>query len=106
MSTTPTPTPLGVKQPVMSSSSTAAWPVTGAALEAALKKRPRLTAATVVEYLDWLTANIGALPAQHTAQHMQAAELAIRTLATEAQNKATQHTLVESGVIDPPPAAS
>jgi len=81
-------------------------PATGATLEAALKKRPKLTAETVVEYLDWLTANIGSLPQQHSAAHMQAAELAIRTLATEAQGKATQHTLVEDGVIKPPIAAS
>ena len=80
-------------------------PVTGAVLEAALKKRPKLTAENVVAYLDWLTENMGAIPSGHAAQHMQAAELAIRTLATEAQGKATQHTLVEDGII-PPVAAS
>ncbi len=67
--------------------------------------RPRLTAETAVEYLDWIMHNLENLgpSAQH---HMAAAELAIRTKANEAQAKATQHTLVEDGIIDPPPAAS
>lgn len=68
--------------------------------------RPRLTAETVVAYLDWITANVGALTSAEVSQHMQAAELVIRALATEAQAKDTQHTLVRDGVIAPPPAAS
>ena len=67
--------------------------------------RPKLTAEGAVEYLDWIMANLQHLGT--TARlHMAAAELAIRTKANEAQAKATQHTLVEDGIIDPPPAAS
>jgi hypothetical protein len=69
-------------------------------------KRPKLTAEDVVEYLDWVLANIGALKPSDVETHMRAAELAIRTRATDAQAKATQHTLVEQGVIEPPPQAS
>lgn len=67
-------------------------------------KRPKLTAATAVEYLDWLTANMGNMLAAHVETHLRAVELAIRTQMGDAQAKATQHTLVESGVIAPPPA--
>lgn len=73
---------------------------------AAPTQRPKLTAETVVAYLDWAMENIGKLSPQALEAHMKAAELAIRTLATEAQNKATQHTLVQDGTIDPPPMAS
>jgi len=69
-------------------------------------KRPKLTAENVVEYLDWICGNIGNFIGVELDSHMKAAELVIRTLATEAQGKATQHTLVEDGVIDPPPVAS
>ncbi len=67
--------------------------------------RPKLTAETAVEYLDWIMHNLENLGPE-AQLHMAAAELAIRTKANEAQAKATQHTLVEDGVIDPPPAAS
>jgi hypothetical protein len=65
-------------------------------------KRPKLTAETVVEYLDWITSNTGRMSAQDMALHMQAAELAIRTRATDAQAKDTQHTLVRDGLMDAP----
>ncbi len=68
--------------------------------------RPKLTAENVVEYIEWIMANSESLGAAVTSQHMAAAELVIRTLATAAQAKATQHTLVEDGTIAPPPAAS
>ena len=64
-------------------------------------KRPKLTAANVVHYLDWITENLGRHPTQYTALHMQAAELVIRTRATEAQAKATHATLVDDGTIEP-----
>jgi hypothetical protein len=67
--------------------------------------RPKLTAENVVEYLDWVMENLDKLGTA-TAHHMAAAELVIRTLAVVAQDKATQHTLVEDGIIAPPPAAS
>ena len=63
--------------------------------------RPTLTADTAVEYLDWIMRNLEHLGTS-TAHHMAAAELAIRTKANEAQAKATQHTLVEDGIIDAP----
>ena len=63
--------------------------------------RPKLTAETVVPYLDWVMSNVGIHPAAHTALHMQAAELTIRTLATRAQAKATNATLIEDGTIEP-----
>ena len=69
-------------------------------------RRPKLTAETVVDYLDWITANFSTLPSGQALLHMQAAELTVRTLATAAQGKATQHTLVEQGIIAPPPVAS
>lgn len=67
--------------------------------------RPALTAAGVVSYLDWVTTHVHEMHPHHVKVHLQAAELAIRTLATEAQNKATQHTLVEQGLIEAPPAS-
>ncbi len=66
--------------------------------------RPRLTADRAVEYLEWVTSNLHAIPVHHIPLHMQAAELAIRTKANEAQAKATQHTLVEDGIMEAPPA--
>jgi hypothetical protein len=69
-----------------------------------ISRRPKLTAEAVGEYLDWITENISSIPGNHLAVHMQACELVIRTRATDAQAKATQHTLVESGVIDQPNA--
>jgi hypothetical protein len=65
--------------------------------------RPKLTAENVVDYLDWLTENVGSLVPAHLAAHLQAAELVIRTQGNAAQAKATQHTLVEEGIIAPPP---
>jgi hypothetical protein len=74
----------------------------------ALPKKPTLTAATVVMYLDWLAEHIAAghMLAHQSASLISVAELVIRTTAVEAQGKATQHTLVEDGVIAPPPVAS
>jgi hypothetical protein len=70
------------------------------------RRRPKLTAETVVDYIDWVMENLGQISEYAVKHHLNAAELVIRTLATEAQGKATQHTLVEDGVIDPPPHAS
>ena len=64
-------------------------------------RRPVLTADTVVQYLDWIMSNLGLLTNQQTALHMQAAELAIRAAATEAQGKATTATLIDDGTIKP-----
>jgi hypothetical protein len=66
------------------------------------RPRPKLTAATVEDYLDWVTDNITKLLPVELEAHMHAAELVIRTRATDAQAKATQHTLVESGIIEQP----
>jgi hypothetical protein len=66
------------------------------------RPRPKLTAEEVVDYLDWLMENADGITTTAMALHMQAAELAIRTRATDAQNKATQHTLVEQGIIEQP----
>ncbi len=66
------------------------------------RHRPKLTAENVEDYLDWLTENLDVLHPRSIALHMQAAELVIRTRATDAQNKATQNTLIERGVIDQP----
>lgn len=63
--------------------------------------RPILTADTAVEYLDWIMRNLDHL-GPTVVHHMAAAELAIRIKMGEAQAKATQHTLVEQGVIEPP----
>ena len=69
-----------------------------------MAKRPKLTADTAVEYLDWITSNVASIAGPEVTLHMQACELAIRTRATDAQAKATQHTLVEQGIIDQPNA--
>jgi hypothetical protein len=61
--------------------------------------RPKLTAETVVEYLDWLMHNLPVLNATHIAHHMTACELAIRTIMGDAQAKATQATLIGDGKI-------
>lgn len=66
--------------------------------------RPKLTAETVADYLNWVVSNLNSIPGQQLATHMLACELVIRTRATDAQAKATQHTLVEQGVIDQPNA--
>ena len=65
-------------------------------------KRPKLDAENVDPYLDWIADNIGTHHASVTENHLRAAELLIRTKANEAQAKATQHTLVEQGIIDAP----
>jgi hypothetical protein len=63
--------------------------------------RPTHTADTAVEYLDWIMRNLDHL-GPTVLHHMAAAELAIRIKMGEAQAKATQHTLVEQGIIDQP----
>ena len=68
-----------------------------------MRARPKLTADTVVEYLDWVTENCGNLLNAET--HLRAAELVIRTQMGEAQAKDTQHTLVRDGLMDAPPPA-
>jgi len=65
-------------------------------------KRPKLDAENVDPYLDWIADNIGTHHGTVTEHHLRAAELLIRTKANEAQAKATQHTLVEQGIIDAP----
>lgn len=70
------------------------------------RPRPKLTADNVVDYLDWVSDNATNFLPVALDTHMKAAELAVRTLTTEAQGKATQHTLVEDGIIKPPPQAS
>lgn len=64
-----------------------------------MKARPKLTADTAVEYLDWVCEHLGQMSAEVVGRHMQAAELVIRTRMGDAQAKATQHTLVEQGVL-------
>lgn len=68
--------------------------------------RPKLTLETVPEYLDWLTSNLGGHSRQDIEHHLRAAEMVVRLRMGDAQGKATQHTLVEEGIIDPPPTAS
>jgi hypothetical protein len=68
----------------------------------AATKRPKLTAETVVDYLDWVMENLSCFVGDQAEMHMKAAELAIRTRATDAQAKDTQHTLVRDGVIEAP----
>jgi hypothetical protein len=65
--------------------------------------RPKLTAENVVDYLDWLTSNLGSLPGPEAELQMRACELVVRTRMGAAQAKDTQHTLVRDGIIDPPP---
>lgn len=64
------------------------------------RRRPKLTAETVAEYLDWITENLEVLR-NDLPHHFTAAELVIRTRATDAQAKATHATLVEDGTIAP-----
>jgi len=64
--------------------------------------RPKLTAENAVAYLDWIMENLGSFSKGEELLHMQAAELAIRTKANEAQAKDTQHTLVRDGVMEAP----
>lgn len=71
-----------------------------------IAKRPRLTLDNVPDYLDWITANLHGLNDKQVEQHLRAVELVVRMQGNQAQAKATQHTLVESGIIDPPPSAS
>jgi DNA-binding GntR family transcriptional regulator len=68
--------------------------------------RPRLNIDTVPEYLDWLMDQTERMHSSTMDHHMKAVELIIRRQGNEAQAKATQHTLVEDGVIAPPPQAS
>ncbi len=65
-------------------------------------KRPKLTAETVVDYLDWVMDNLSTFATGQADMHMKAAELAIRTRATDAKAKATQHTLVREGLMEAP----
>ena len=65
------------------------------------RPRPKLTKDNVVEYLDWIADNVHNLTTKQLETHMQAAELTVRTLTTDAQGKATQHTLIEDGTIPP-----
>jgi hypothetical protein len=65
------------------------------------RPRPKLSVDSVDDYLDWIAGNLNVLGAQARLQ-LDAVELVIRTLTTEAQGKATQHTLVESGIIQQP----
>ncbi len=65
-------------------------------------KRPKLDAENVDPYLDWIADNVGTHHGTVTEHHLHLAELLIRTKANEAQAKATQHTLVEQGIIDAP----
>lgn len=67
---------------------------------------PKLSGETVEEYLDWLTKHGHVLTAERLATCAQMAELTVRLQMGKAQAKATQHTLVESGVIAPPPTPS
>jgi hypothetical protein len=73
--------------------------------EAALATpRPKLTEDGVVAYIDWALGNIGRLGGAELDAHLRGAELVLRGIGFAAQNKATQHTLVEDGTIKPPPA--
>jgi hypothetical protein len=71
-----------------------------------LAKRPAIDPETIADYLDWIASCIGELDPRAIEQHTALAELAVRTTMGAAQAKATQHTLVEQGVIAPPPTAS
>lgn len=70
--------------------------------------KPKLSAETAVEFLDWLTTHVvgGHMTHEEATLLMRAAELVISTRHADAQDKATQHTLVERGLIAPPPTAS
>ncbi len=66
--------------------------------------RPTLTLDNVPEYLDWALTHQRSMTRGELEHHLTAAELVVRLKMGAAQNKATQHTLVEQGIIDPPPA--
>jgi hypothetical protein len=71
-------------------------------------ERPRISEETLYEHLDWLgqqdpNAQLGTAKLDHL---VKVAELAVRVQGNKAQAKATQHTLVEDGLIAPPPHAS
>ncbi len=68
--------------------------------------RPTLDPEALVDYLDWIGSCVGGMTAADLQAHMQVAELAVRLAMGAAQAKATQHTLVQDGVIAPPPQAS
>lgn len=70
--------------------------------------KPTLTADEVVEFLNWITVHVVGDQMSHAEATllMRAAELAISTRHADAQDKVTQHTLVDQGVIAPPPNAS
>lgn len=70
--------------------------------------KPKLTADNAVAFLDWITTHVVGHQMTHEEAKllMHAAALAISTQHAEAQGKATQHTLVEEGIIDPPPGGS
>jgi len=72
-----------------------------AAIQHYTRPRPKLTKDNVVEYLDWIAENVHNLTNKQLETHMQAAELTVRTLTTDARGKATQHTLIEDGTIPP-----
>ncbi|SNT19048.1 hypothetical protein SAMN05421770_10557 [Granulicella rosea] len=76
------------------------------ARQAGIASAPKLSAATVEEYLNWLVHHLHLLSSENIAHRLAAAELVVRMHMGNAQNKATQHTLVEDGVIKPPPQAS
>ena len=67
--------------------------------------RPKLTAETTFEYLEWIAENQDKIGRPQLETHKQIAELAVRMRMGEAQDKATQHTLIEDGTIAPPPPA-
>lgn len=68
-----------------------------------MSQRPTLTKDNVPQYLDWALTHQGGMRRGELEHHLAACELVVRLQMGEAQNKATQHTLVESGVIEPPP---
>ena len=63
--------------------------------------RPKLTAATVVAYIDWITTMIAADHMSHAeaAIHLRAAELVLSKGHAEAQAKATTATLIDDGLL-------
>ena len=71
-----------------------------------LAKRPKLHPDTAHEYLDWVISSMPAFEAEDVERFFRAAELLVRVRMGDAQDKATQHTLVQDGTIAPPPAAA
>jgi hypothetical protein len=67
------------------------------------QQRPALTLDNVPAYLDWALTHQGTMRRGELEHHLTAAELIVRLKMGEAQNKATQHTLVEQGIVEPPP---